>query len=74
MINNINAKAAIDDCNAELDRITGIINGVGSTSPLSGYLTKYSLIRICGTLEVCYKTIIADYYENAAPQLGQFIG
>ena len=40
MINNINAKAAIDDCNAELDRITGIINGVGSTSPLSGYLTK----------------------------------
>ena len=46
MINNINAKAAIDDCNAELDRITGIINGVGSTSPLSGYLTKYSLIRI----------------------------
>lgn len=74
MINNIIAKTAIDDCNAELVRITGIINGVGSTSPLSGYLTKYSLIRICGTLEVCYKTIIADYYENMAPQLGQFIG
>lgn len=73
MINNPNAQTAIDDCNAELSRITGIINGVGSTSPLSGYLTKYSLIRICGTLEVCYKTIIADYYENIAPQLGRFI-
>ena len=73
MINNPNAQTAIDDCNAELSRITGIINGVGSTNPLSGYLTKYSLIRICGTLEVCYKTIIADYYENIAPQLGQFI-
>lgn len=74
MINNPNAQTAIDDCNAELSRITGIINGVGSTSPLSGYLTKYSLIRICGTLEVCYKTIIADYYENLAPQLGRYIG
>ena len=73
MINNPNAQTTIDDCNTELSRITGIINGVGSTSPLSGYLTKYSLIRICGTLEVCYKTIIADYYENLAPQLGQFI-
>lgn len=74
MINNINAKSAIDDCNADLVRIAGIINGVGSTSPLSGYLTKYSLIRICGTLEICYKTIIADYYENISPKLGQFIG
>ncbi len=74
MINNPTARTAIDDCNAELSRIAGIINGVGSTSPLSGYLTKYSLIRISGTLEICYKTIIADYYENIAPQLGQFIG
>ena len=74
MINNPNAQIVIDDCNAELSRITGIINGIGSTSPLSGYLTKYSLIRICGTLEVCYKTIIADYYENLAPQLGRYIG
>lgn len=74
MINNSNAQIAIEDCNAELSRITGIINGVGSTSPLSGYLTRYSLIRICGTLEICYKTIIADYYENLAPQLGTYIG
>lgn len=74
MISNLNAKIAIDDCNAELLRITGIIEGIGSTSPLSGYLTKYSLIRICGTLEICYKTIIADFYENISPQLGHFIG
>lgn len=74
MMNNINAKSAINDCNADLARITDIINKEGSTNPLSGYLTKYSLIRICGTLEICYKTIIADYYENISPQLGQFIG
>lgn len=66
MINNINASNAIVDCNAELSRITGIIDSVGSMSHLSNYLTKYSLIRICGTLEVCYKTIIADYYEKFA--------
>lgn len=74
MINNTDARTAIDDCNAELSRITTIIDREGSTSLLSGYLTKYSLIRISGTLEICYKTIIADYYENLAPQLGQFIG
>lgn len=73
MINNINASNAIVDCNAELSRITGIIDSVGSMSHLSNYLTKYSLIRICGTLEVCYKTIIADYYEKSAPQLERFI-
>lgn len=74
MINNTDARTAIDDCNAELSRITTIIDREGSTSHLSGYLTKYSLIRISGTLEICYKTIIADYYEKLAPQLGQFIG
>ncbi|MBQ2243641.1 MAG: hypothetical protein II318_05435 [Bacteroidales bacterium] len=73
MIQNVEAKNTIDDCNAELSRIAGIINKVGSTDPLSGYLTKYSLIRICGTLEMSYKTIIADYYENIAPQLGPYI-
>lgn len=74
MISNTDARTAIDDCNVELFRITTIIDREGSTSHLSGYLTKYSLIRISGTLERCYKTIIADYYENIAPQLGQFIG
>ena len=74
MISNTDARTAIDDCNVELFRITTIIDREGSTSHLSEYLTKYSLIRISGTLERCYKTIIADYYENIAPQLGQFIG
>lgn len=32
------------------------------------------MIKICGTLEICYKTIIADFYEQLAPHLGSFIG
>lgn len=68
------ANQAISDCNDELIKIRGQINLLGSTNSISGFLTRYSLIKICGTLEICYKTIIADFYEQSAPHLGTFIG
>lgn len=73
MMNNANAQQAIDDCTDELQKIKSHINQLGSTSSINSFLTRYSLIKICGTLEICYKTIIADYYEKSAPHLGQFI-
>ena len=73
-MNNPIASQAISDCNDELIKIRNQINALGSTSSISGFLTRYPLIKICGTLEVCYKTIIADFYENSAPHLGSFIG
>ena len=73
-MNNPIANQAISDCNDELTKIRNQINTLGSTHSISGFLTRYSLIKICGTLEICYKTIIADYYENSAPHLGSFIG
>ena len=63
----------IEDCQADLDRIFHLIEGLGSLAPASGYLTKFALIRICGTLEVCYKKLIADYYESISPELQRFI-
>lgn len=72
-MNNTNADTAIKDCLNELNRIERIINAEGSTSPICSYLTKYALIRTCGTIEVCYKTIIADYYERYSSALGSFI-
>lgn len=72
-MNNINADTAIKDCLNELNRIERIINEEGATSPICSYLTKYALIRTCGTIEVSYKTIIADYYERYSSVLGSFI-
>lgn len=72
-MNNTNAYTAIKDCRNELKHIKRIIRKSGSTSPICSYLTKYALIRTCGTIEVCYKTIIADYYEKYSSALGSFI-
>lgn len=63
----------IENCRADLERIFHLIEGLGSLAPTSGYLTKFALIRISGTLEICYKKIIADYYEGISPELQRFI-
>lgn len=73
MIKNEIAQNAIDDCRTELDKIWHMIEAVGSTNKISGYLTRYALVRICGTLEISYKTIIADYYVQQSPLLDRFI-
>ena len=63
----------IENCRADLERIFHLIEGLGSLAPASGYLTKFALIRISGTLEICYKKLIADYYEGISPDLQRCI-
>lgn len=70
---NSNAERVILDCNSELEKIEHLISAIGATNPIANYLTKYSIIRICGTLEVCYQTIIADFYEERAPLMSTFL-
>lgn len=67
-------QANIDNCRADLDKIWHLMEALGTMTPVSGYLTKFAIIRICGTLEVCYKSIIADYYEAFSPELQRYIG
>lgn len=67
-------QANIDNCKDDLNKIWHLIEGIGTINPISGYLTRFALIRICGTLEVCYKSIIADYYEAFSPELQRYIG
>lgn len=73
MIRNEVAKEAIANCRIELNKIWHLIEAVGSTNQVSSYLTHYALVRICGTLEISYKTIIADYYVSRSPLLDRFI-
>lgn len=56
---NAGAVRLIQECAIDLLRVKKLIAS-DSTSSAVQYLTHYSVIRACGTLEVCYKTIIAD--------------
>lgn len=73
MISNANAQAIIDNCNSELDKLEKIIEVFGATHRASGFLTRYALLKCSTSLENCYKTIIADYYENQAPTLSHYL-
>ena len=70
---NTCVESIISDCNNELGRISHMIEGLGSTNTISGFLTKYALMQICGTLERSYKILIADHYKSFSTELEQFI-
>lgn len=72
-MNNKNAQSSIDSCIEELERIETLIdNLLGHTSPIIPYLTKYAIVRACGTIEYCFKTIIADLHTGT-PQVLNYI-
>jgi|SRR6218665_542208 len=58
---NVRAIQLLDDCKLDLDRIDLIIMALGSTNSAVPFLTKYAIIKVCGTLEQCFKTIISDF-------------
>lgn len=72
-MNNQNAEIAINECQNEFNALAVLIPQTGVMSPLGRYLTHYSLIRACGTIEYAFKTIIADYYVGISPQLTTFL-
>ena len=72
-MNNQNAENAIKDCENEFKSLQVIIPLTGVMSPLGRYLTHYSLIRACGTIEYAFKTIIADFHQGISPQMTNYI-
>lgn len=72
-MNNESAQTSIESCIEELQRIDTLIeNLLGHTSPIIPYLTKYAIVRACGTIEYCFKTIIADLHVGT-PQVMNYI-
>jgi hypothetical protein len=67
-MNNKRATDLIDDCKTDLERISILIEVLGSTNRAVPFLTKYAIIKVCGTLEQCFKTIICDYASNNQSQ------
>lgn len=72
-MNNLNAQNLIDNCLIELQGIESLINGLGHLSRPVPYLTKYAVIKSCGTIESCFKTIIADVHSNQSTQIQNYI-
>ena len=72
-MNNGIAQTSIESCIEELQRIDTLIESLlGHTSPIIPYLTKYAIVRACGTIEYCFKTIIADLHVGT-PQVMNYI-
>lgn len=73
-INNESVLESINNCLRELIQIEHLIEGIGGTSPVVQYLTRYAIIKSCGTIEYSFKTIICDYnYSSHNNQVRKFI-
>ncbi len=73
-MNNQRAERILNDCQSELNNIGKIIIRLGVFDNVIPYLTKYVLIKACGTIEQSYKTIIADCCEKGqSPQVQTYI-
>ena len=60
-MNNTTAKEKIEQCLEELEKIKHIIIAIGRTSHPVPFLTKYAIVKSCGTIEICFKSILSDY-------------
>lgn len=73
-MNNNDVLLVLDECQADLDKVMGIIDSLGQTSNIVPYLTKYAIIKACGTIEVAWKGIIADHCsKRSKKQVKTFI-
>ena len=72
-MNNQEALFSIKSCRNELQRIFHLIEGHGHMSPIVPFLTNYAVIKSCGTIEFCFKTIISDIHAGQSPQIVNYV-
>ena len=73
-MNNSDVLIVLDECQSDLSKVETIIDSLGQTSSIVPYLTKYAIIKACGTIEVAHKSIIADYCsKRSKKQLKTFV-
>tara|TARA_R110002049_G_scaffold246873_2_gene420982 strand:- start:3226 stop:3717 length:492 start_codon:yes stop_codon:yes gene_type:complete len=59
-MNNESVRVLLDDCATELTNIETLVHGLGLGSSIVPYLSKYGLIKACGTIEQAFKSLVAD--------------
>lgn len=73
-MNNKDVDMQLHQCQQELDHVQSCIITLGITSPVAPYLTKYAVIKACGTIEVSFKALIADFCsKRSKKQIKRFI-
>lgn len=65
-MNNKRVEKIIEDNNLELKKIRDIIKSIGPFDSSVSFLTKYALIKACGSIEVSFKAIISDFVMNSS--------
>lgn len=73
-MNNADVDMMLNQCKLELDHVHACITAFGVTSQVVPYLTKYAVIKACGTIEVSFKSLIADFCsKRSKKQVKRFI-
>lgn len=73
-MNNIAVDALLTSCKNELDHVRTSITSLGLTSTITPYLTNYAVIKACGTIEVSFKSLLADFCnKRSKKQIKRFI-
>lgn len=67
-MHNSKVEQILNECKADLERTNQVVVGLGVTSHIVPYLNKYAIIRACGSVEVAFKAIIADYCSKRSKQ------
>ena len=55
----------IDECTTELTDISSKISALPPLDKTRAYLTKYALIKSCGTIEFVYRSLVAYYFDQS---------
>lgn len=73
-MNNVAVQKLLDDCATELADVAKLITGLGALSSMVPYLTKYSVVRACGSIEQAFKAIICDFCsKGSSKQVQRFL-
>lgn len=73
-MNNPEVAQVLSACDGELLHVQTIIASLGITSAVVPYLTKYAVVRACGSIETSFKAVIADYCSHRSKkQVKRFI-
>src|SRR5271168_5118348 len=73
-MNNGRVAQLLDSGTDELNKIGVLIHDAGAFDPSIPFLTKYALIKACGTIEVAFKALFADFAsQDASSQVKNFI-
>lgn len=59
---------SLSDCEAELTQLEDAMKLLGHTSPIGMFLTRYAIIKACGTIERAFKSLVADHAESLQSQ------